>query len=218
MKKKKKTKKKTKKKVTKKSRRKVRRISPERLLMVKMHNIRERVPYVKPTGEQRDPDTDELLFPYTEAQEVFKIYREQCDIENLRFRSYADDKLQPTIVSVRNMPCLLGFFCIEDMDTGARFIGWGTGMGDNGPWAANTAGTRALKQFLLLTFEPTWEDPSEEQKLSKRELEQQVRNELIADGTMGVIDQMKDFFSKPPKGESDVTKRQNPTNRTRRRS
>ena len=215
----KKTKKKTKKKVKKKTKkkRKVRRIDPHQLLMEKIDRIRERVPYIEPSGEETDPDTNETLFHYTEAQKIFKLYREECEAEGLHFRSYADEHIKPMVVPIGNMPCLIGYFCIEDIKTGARIIGWGCGMGRNLDWSANTAGTRALKQFLLMTFEPTWEDPEDANKVSETELRQQVRNELIADGTLSAIDQLKDYFSKP-KGDANGTKRQNPTNRTRRRS
>ena len=36
----------------------------------KIDRIKERVPYIEPSGECIDPDTGEVLFRYTEAQKV----------------------------------------------------------------------------------------------------------------------------------------------------
>lgn len=186
----KKAKRKSGKKSTSKARSRTPKVDPQQLLRDKINRIKDRVPYIEPTGEELDPETGELLFRYTEAQHVFEVYREQCDIERLTWRPYADEHIQPKIVAVGNMPALIGFYCIEDRDTGAKVIGWGSGMGRNRDWSANTAGTRTLKQFLLTTFEATWDDP-DKPKMDREQMREQVIRELEADGTLSRIEQIK---------------------------
>lgn len=208
-------------------------VDPYKLLLAKINRIRERVPYIEPTGECRDPDTNEVLFRFTEAQHVLEIYREQCEMEKLHFCSYADKDIQPKAIAIGNMPMLIGFFCLIDLETGARHIGWGPGMGSNRDWAANTAGTRSLKQFLLMTFEPTWQDPEDLNKVSKEQVRKEVRNELIADGTMNAIDELKSYYGQQferskkddskgtntkGRGRSDSKKARRGTKRDNRRS
>lgn len=208
------------KKVTKKrkSRRKAR-VDPQKLLLAKIDRIKDRVPRIEPTGECIDKITGEVLFRFTEAQHVFKVYREQCEMENLAWRPYADSAIQPKAIAVGNMPMLIGFFCIEDLETGARLVGWGSGMGANRDWSANTAGTRALKQFLLTTFEATWEDP-ENPILDKERLKAQVIRELEASGTLAQIEQIKfwaEQFGKK-KGKDDANSKGKNTKDRRRTS
>lgn len=198
-------KKKAKKKVTKKAKKKAKKSSkpttrkrakpdPYKKLLAKIDRIKERVPYIEPTGECKDENTGEVLFRYTEAQHVFETYRAECDLERIHYRPYADANIHPIVVAVGNMPCLIGFFCIEDRETGARLVGWGSGMGRNLDWSGNTAGTRALKQFLLMTFEATWQDPENPTITRQQEkdlLRAEVIKELDADGTLANIEQVR---------------------------
>ena len=182
------------KKVAKKSRKKPakKHIDPHLLLLAKIDRIKARVPHIEPTGECKD-ESGEVLFHFTEAQHVFEIYREQCDMEGLHYRPYAVEHIQPKAIAIGSMPLVIGTFCIEDRQTGARLIGWGSGMGANRDWSGNTANTRALKQFLLTTFEALWKDPLDP-KHNKEQLKAQVRDELIADGTMSAIDELRTYF------------------------
>jgi hypothetical protein len=195
---------KTKKKAGKKAQPKPRKpkIDPQILLLQKIDRIKDRIPDIEPTGECRDKETDELLFRYTEAQHVFKVYRAECDVEGLHYRPYADEHIQPRAVAVGNMPMLIATFCIEDIKTGARIIGCGTGMGRNLDWSGNTANTRALKQFLLTTFEATWEDP-EDLIVSRGRMREQVISELEADGTLSRIEQIRYWAQNLGKGKKD---------------
>ena len=197
-------KKKTKKKKVKQQLRAKPRIDPQKLLLEKIDRIKERVPYIEPTGECKNPDTTEILFRFTEAQHVFNVYRTECDIEGLHYRPYADASIQPKAIAIGSMPLIIGTFCIEDIKTGARIIGWGSGMGANRDWSGNTANTRALKQFLLTTFEANWEDP-ENPSQSKEQLKAQVIQELEADGTLATIEQMKFWAQNLGKGKKDDT-------------
>jgi len=167
-------------------------LTPQQILLAKIHRIKERVPYIEPTGECKDPETDEVLFRFTEAQHVFDVYREQCNMERLHWRPYADASIQPKAIAVGILPMLIATFCIEDLDTGARLVGWGSGMGANRDWSGNTAGTRALKQFLLTTFEATWQDPEQLNRNEQKEaLREEVIRELEVDGTLSRIEQIK---------------------------
>lgn len=170
-----------------------RKLTPQLLLLEKIKRIRVRVPQIEPTGECIDPDTKEVLFRFTEAQEVFRIYLDECAREKLIFRPYVDEHIQPKAIAIGNMPLLLGTFCIEDLETGARLVGFGSGMGRNLDWSANTAGTRALKQFLLTTFGATWKDP-EDTRNAREQLRDEVRQELVSDGTISAIDEIKQYF------------------------
>ncbi|GAF81850.1 unnamed protein product, partial [marine sediment metagenome] len=136
-------------------------LNPYKRLLAKINRIRKRVPHIEPTGECIDEQTGDVLFRFTEAQQVFEIYLAECAQEKLIFRPYVDEHIQPKAIAVGNMPLLLGTFCIEDTETGARLIGFGSGMGRNLDWSGNTANTRALKQFLLTTFGATWKDPED---------------------------------------------------------
>lgn len=179
---------------------------PYKKLLAKIDRIKNRVPYVEPTGECRDENTNEILFRYTEAQHVFDVYRAECDQEKLHYRPYADANIQPKVVAIGNMPMLIATFCIEDLETGARIIGWGSGMGRNADWSGNTAGTRALKQFLLTTFEATWQDPENPvitRQQEKEQLRAEVMRELEADGTLANIEQVRYWASQFGK-EKDV--------------
>lgn len=180
---------------------------PYLILLAKIARIKEKVPYIEPTGTCTDENTNEVLFKFTEAQHVFRVYKEQCDIEGLHYRPYADEHIQPKVIAVGSMPMLIATFCIEDIKTGARLIGWGSGMGKNGDWSGNTAGTRALKQFLLTTFEATWEDPenpSLTREQQKQELRAEVLRELEQDGTLARIEQIQFWKNQFSKGESNV--------------
>lgn len=191
-----------------------RKTNPNIELMKKIEHIKERVPYIEPTGECKDENTGEVLFHFTEAQHVFRVYREQCDIEGLHYRAYADEHIQPKVIAVGSMPMLIATFCIEDIKTGARLIGWGSGMGRNADWSGNTAATRALKQFLLTTFEASWEDPENPaltREQQKQELKAEVLRELKASGILAQIEgisariEMANHFTKQfQKGDSNV--------------
>ena len=178
---------------------------PYKKLLAKIDRIKERVPYIEPTGECKDETTGEVLFRYTEAQHVFNIYRAECDLERLHYRPYVDANIQPKAIAIGNMPMLIAIFCIEDLETGARIIGWGSGMGRNLDWSGNTAGTRALKQFLLTTFEANWEDPENPtitRQQEKELLKTEVMRELEADGTLANIEQIRFWASKFGKGKN----------------
>lgn len=189
---------------------------PYKKLLAKIDRIKVRVPYIEPTGECKDENTGEVLFRYTEAQHVFNIYRAECELERLHFRPYADANIQPKVIAVGNMPMLIATFCIEDLETGARIIGWGSGMGRNRDWSGNTAGTRALKQFLLTTFEATWEDPENPtitREQEKEQLKTEVMRELEADGTLANIEQIRFWTSKFGKEKNGKGTRKSDTDR-----
>ncbi len=179
-----------------------------RSLKQKIDAIAERVPHIKPTGEVKDPDTGEVLFRYTEAQKVFKIYRKECEAEGIRWRTYVDHFIQPKVIAVGSMPMLIGYFCIEDIETGEVIvIGWGSGMGRNRDWSGNTAGTRALKQFLLVTFRATWEDPDD----LKQELAMFDPKEILDfTNKTGRIKEMLDYFG-DPKAAKETEKKSSKT-------
>lgn len=216
--KKKETKKKAKKRAKPKQPRKRAKPDPYKKLLAKIDRIKERVPYIEPTGECKDEETGEVLFRYTEAQHVFETYRAECDLERLHYRPYADANIQPKVVAIGNMPMLIGFFCIEDLDTGARIIGWGSGMGRNRDWSGNTAGTRALKQFLLMIFKATWQDPENPiitREQEKEQLRAEVTRELEADGTLANIEQIRFWANQFGKEKNDTSTRKTNTDRTR---
>lgn len=191
-------------------------------ILDKIARIRDRVPHIEPTGEILDETTGEVLFRFTEAQHVFKIYRFECQLESLIWRPYCAVGIQPVVVPfARGVDKTLPF-CIEDIKTHERIVGWGSGGGSNADWSGNTAHTRALKQFLLTTFQTTWDDPehltyAEQKKLMKQEL----LKEMEADGTLANIEQMRFWTqefpdSKKQKGASDAsTGRKNTGSRKR---
>lgn len=183
----------------------------------KIARIRDRVPYIEPTGECKDETTKEILFRFTEAQEVFRIYRQECETEGLIWRPYCAVGIQPVVVAFQRGIYTLIPFCIEDIKTGEIIVGWGSGGGNNADWSGNTAHTRALKQFLLTTFGATWQDPEHITDAAQKELiKQQVFKELQADGTLSTIEQIKHWtkiFS--TKGvDNGHTKRANPKHST----
>lgn len=185
---------------------------PYKKLLAKINRIKERVPYIEPTGECTDENTGEVLFRYTEAQHVFEVYRAECAAEGLIYRPYFDVGIMPIIVPIGRGVALVAPFCIEDLETGARLIGFGTGMGANWDWAANTAGTRALKQFLLTTFQCTWKDPEQlNQAEQKESLKAEVMRELEADGTLANIEQVRFWaqqFGKPKETDKKPKKKE----------
>jgi len=184
------------KKKTKKSQKKSQK-KHKKTLLEKIDAIRARVPYIEPTGEYKDPHTRELLFKFTEAQKVFEIYRNECNAEELIYRPYYGPLAPVTAVAGRSIFVALPF-CIQDIKTGDLLAGWGFGGGMNGDWSANTAHTRALKQFLLTVFQTTWRDPEisrREQITSDAILQaQQAMNELgeYFDSSLGVIKNERD--------------------------
>lgn len=185
-----------KKKVKRKSPKKKCTIHKRFSLLEKIQRITERVPQIEPTGEVIDEQTSEVLFRFTEAQNVFRTYRDECAAEGIRWRPYCAVGIQPVVTPFARGIAALIPFCIEDIETKEIIIGWGFGVGANADWSGNTAHTRALKQFLLTTFQATWEDP---EQLSHREqrklLKEQVRAELEANGTIGVIESMREYFA-----------------------
>lgn len=212
---------KAKKKSKRKSTKKARHNPLKDSIRIKIARIRDSMPCVEPTGECRDPDTNELLFKFTEAQKVFTLYRQLCQAEGLIYRPYFAVGIQPTIVPIGRGVALVAPFCIEDTATGEILVGWGTGMGMNADWSGNTAGTRALKQFLLTTFQSTWQDPEDLSRSEQKELlKAEVVKELEADGTLAKIEMLK-FFGQPiKKGKNDVknTRKSDTTKRPRSRS
>jgi len=181
---------------------------PRISLLKKIQRIAERVPYIEPTGGVIDEQTGEVLFRYTEAQKVFQIYRDECAVEGIRWRPYCVVGIQPVVTPFARGIAALIPFCIEDIETKEIIIGWGFGVGANADWSGNTAHTRALKQFLLTTFNSTWKDPEQLTHQEQKELlKQQVTKELLEDGTLATIGQIK-FWAENlgKKGDKDVKK------------
>lgn len=216
---KKKVKKKAKRKVTSKPRKPTtKRTIPKQskiTLREKIARIRDRVPHIEPGGECIDPETKEVLFRYTEAQNVFEIYRAECQAEGLIYRPYFAVGIQPVIAVIGRGLFLAAPFCIEDIKTGEILVGWGSGMGSNGDWSGNTAATRALKQFLLTTFQATWKDPEHE---TKSQLRAEVRQELEDSGVMTKITELGQYFTNYQKEKPHDTKKPNPKRSVRRSS
>ena len=196
----KKTKKKSKKKIVKKKTPKQRRAARRRKpysLWEKIARIRNRILRIEPTGKCQDPETKEVLFRFTEAQHVFETYREECKAEGLIFRPYFAVGIQPTIIPVLRGVALVAPFCLEDIKTGEILVGWGTGMGNNGDWSGNTAGTRALKQFLLTTFQATWRDPEQtEREIARAEANQIMSVAHTTGEILTAVDELTGYFDK----------------------
>lgn len=171
-------------------------IYPQKLLLQKINNIKERVPHIEPTGECKDPQTGEVLFRFTEAQRVFEIYQSECAMEGLIYRPYYGPLAPVAIPAGRGVFAAFPF-CVQDLETGELIAGWGFGGGMNADWSGNTAHTRALKQFLLTFFQTTWTDPEQITKdIEKQQLREQVLKELEADGTLANIEQIRFWTQK----------------------
>lgn len=166
-------------------------------LQQKIARIRNRLPHIEPTGECKDKETGEVFFRFTEAQKVFEIYRGECEAEGLIFRPYFAVGIQPAIIPVLRGVALVAPFCIEDIKTGEILVGWGTGMGNNGDWSGNTAGTRALKQFLLTTFQATWRDPEQtEREIIRAEANQIMSVAKTTGEILTAVDELTGYFDK----------------------
>lgn len=132
---------------------------PRHRLLAKIALIRDEIPDIEPTGHEVDEDTQEIIFYYTEAQQVFTRYVEVLKRHNMLVRPYAEPGMMPQVSIEGRLVVVAMCFEITDLDTGESVIGPGVGAGINWDWAANTAQTRALKQFFLTSFGATWKDP-----------------------------------------------------------
>jgi len=131
---------------------------PLRRLLAKIAKVREEIPDIQPSGEEKD-DKGKVVFYYTEAQDVFSRYIEALKRHNLLVRPYAAPGMMPQIVTQGRLVIASIAFEVVDLDTGESIVGAGIGGGINYDWAPNTCQTRALKQFFLTTFGATWKDP-----------------------------------------------------------
>lgn len=132
------------------------------LLAEKMQKVKEMIPEIPTTGESDpDPQTGET-YPYTEAEKVREMYFEAFDEVGLQVRPIASSNMMPQLMIGGGFCGIIGCFEIVDTETGYSIHGWGAGLGRNGFWAANTAQTLAMKQFLISSFGANWKDPKKE--------------------------------------------------------
>ena len=90
------------------------------------------------------------------------MYFAAFDEVGLQVRPYASSHMMPQLTIGAGFCGILGCFEIVDTETGYSVIGWGAGLGRNGFWAANTAQTLAMKQFLISSFGANWKDPKDD--------------------------------------------------------
>ena len=178
---KKKTKKKAKKKTAKKTTPKIRyryRTKyvplPEHLSCIELHRakleIKRAVPIMPCTLINKDHKG--RLFAHTQAEEIYKVFREQCNNKGLVIRrikgksklatyprfKFIDDKLE-----VVEEPCVRynGVWEICHVESGGRETFHGSGDGTNDVWSINSAQTVAKKCGLLDYFEVPWPQPTD---------------------------------------------------------
>ncbi len=162
------TKKKTPKKKTKKldplgqlrSNRELSTLDMRVILEAKRLKVKELLPEIPCTGrEELGEGDDKETIPYTEAEVVREMYFAAFAEVGLSVSSHAEPGMMPAIAQSGKLLSVAGAFQITDTQTGYSVIGWGVGQGINYDWAANTAVTRAMKQFLLHSFMANWKDP-----------------------------------------------------------
>jgi|TARA_R100000501_G_C2620416_1_gene113673 hypothetical protein len=119
----------------------------------KCFHVMHLVPEIDCTGID-----DEREYAYTEAHHVYRRYREAFAEVGLTIMPVLDDKTQLLHLG-RGMFQATVVYEVTDIDTGYSERGIGVGLGINGVWAANSAQTRAMKQFLIQTFLASWQPP-----------------------------------------------------------
>lgn len=133
------------------------------LLHQKIEQVRAALPQIKATGKEVSSGGEAIW--YTEAHEVIKLYAAQFNIVGLVVRPSVSPELQPELQIIgRGVAVLKAYFDIVDTDTGYSVTGWAFGIGANLDWSGNTAQTRALKQFLLMSFGAYWTDPEQRKR------------------------------------------------------
>ena len=168
---------------------------PRRRLLAKIARIRDEIPDIEPSGEEKDEQGKHLFF-YTEAQDVFKRYIEALKRHNLLVRPYAEPGMMPQIVTQGRLVIASIAFEVVDLDTGESIVGAGIGGGINYDWAPNTCQTRALKQFFLTTFGACWRDPEVIAKQEADRMLSEARNPLLS---ADAVKELKEFdWGTPP--------------------
>lgn len=119
--------------------------------------VKALLPEIECTGREKCGDE---IIPFTEAEIVREKFFAVFESIGLTICPIAGPGMMPQIAFQGRMFAVVGCYRITDIDTGYSVISWGVGIGINGDWAANTAQTRAMKQFLLGSFETNWKDPT----------------------------------------------------------
>ena len=162
------------------------------LLDHKRMMVKELVPDVPVSG------TDEIggeSIPYTNAEEVRQLYFDAFEKVGLTVSPIAQPGMMPIVSIEGRFFACAGAFRITDLDTGYSEVSWGAGLGSNDDWAGNTAQTRAMKQFLLMSFHGQWRDPNQSQM---RKVRQEVLNsdlsELAEVSGKKAVEAIENFF------------------------
>ncbi len=150
----------------------------------KRHNILAIVEQIETTGEGID-DAGET-YNFTVAPDVFQAYRDAFYRERLTVFPVASPELKPEMKFHGRMVGITGYYEITDVDTGYSIIGWGMGVGCNAFWAANSAQTLAMKQFLLISNLAIWRQP--------KTLKDVISENLVGKDAQGVVEEMNEFF------------------------
>ncbi|KKN77620.1 hypothetical protein LCGC14_0358950 [marine sediment metagenome] len=170
------------------------RVPTELQLRIELEKKRLRVlkliPYIEETGESTQDEGGET-YKFTEASQVRKLYFEAFQTVGLTVSPVAAPDMMPQVSINQGLCAVAGAYQITDTKTGFSVIGWGVGTGRNSFWAANTAQTLAMKQFLLASFMANWRETQDEQF--------HVGEKTIHDMTPDeVIQAMRDFYGGDP--------------------
>lgn len=147
----------------------------------KRFKVMHLVPEIDCTGVD-----DEREYAYTEAHHVYRRYREAFAEVGLMVMPVLDDRTQCLHLG-RGMFQVTVVYEVTDIDTGYSIRGIGIGLGFNGVWAANSAQTRALKQFLIQTFLASWQPPADLKNIVYQNMKNfdQTKLEQIAQQNFG---------------------------------
>jgi hypothetical protein len=117
-------------------------------------------------------DRDGVLIAYTRATEVFNIYRQKLEEQNLSTtvdKCKSETVLTEERITTRPDGTVDHYkkyssrthirLKIKDNETGEEDLTEATALGDNFVWSDNSSNTIAKKQALLMYFETAWPQP-----------------------------------------------------------
>lgn len=226
---KKRTKKRAKKKTAKKKAKKAKKkkSKPALVSYAPLYNLHQKklaimreIPIMPCTAITKDPQG--LRFAHTQAEKVYKIYREACLKRGLVTRRTGGELVNGKTVDwkpvgrdrweIVEVSCVRfkgGVWEICDSETGEKETFRGDGDGNNLIWAGNSAQTIAKKQALLDYFEVAWPQPSNHCEVIRKSLQDASPEEFVKAMNMiipekiakatGIIKMLDAFFSKPIK-------------------
>ena len=137
------------------------------------------------------------LYAHTQAEKVYAIYREKCELHGLVIRRIEGKAFASTRPSLRqtgeewktiDVPCVRyeGIWEICHVASGETETFCGAGDGDNEIWSVMSAQTVAKKAGLLDYFEVAWPQPTDWLETVRESMEELPPQELFK-AIQGVI-------------------------------